>query len=123
MAMGVFVSIRGWLECDETQLTAIQEIISSHEDNPYTNGWSSPRRHINWTHYIFYGADIRESALGWFTDQISEIAGIPASDDDGDLVRGLFLASHEVDGATEWQIREGRLFITPADIRHRYLDE
>lgn len=121
--MGVYVSIRGWLECDETQLTAIQGIISSHEDHHYTNGWGSPRRHVNWTHYIFYGADIRESALDWFTDQIREIARIPASDDDGDLVQGVFLVSHEVDGTAEWQVRDGQFFITPADIRHRYLDE
>jgi hypothetical protein len=121
--MGVYVSIRGWLECDETQLAAIREIISSHEDNHYTNGWGSPRQHVNWTHYIFYGADIRESALDWFTDQIREIARIPASDDDGDLVQGLFQVRHETDGAAEWQVRDGQLFITPADIRHRYLDE
>ncbi|WP_328394956.1 hypothetical protein OHS70_07545 [Streptomyces sp. NBC_00390] len=121
--MGTYVSIRGWLECDETQLAAVQEIISSHEDNHYTNGWGAPRQHVNWTHYIFYGADMRESALDWFTDQIREIARIPASDDDGDLVQGLFLAGREGDGTTEWQVRDGQLFITPADIRYRYLDE
>ncbi|MGP3974441.1 hypothetical protein ACTWQF_10620 [Streptomyces sp. 8N114] len=121
--MGTYVSIRGWLECDETQLAAIQQIISSHEDNHYANGWGSPRQHVNWTHYIFYGADIRESALDWFTDQIRKIARIPPSDDDGDLVQGLFLASHEVEGTTDWQVRDGQLFITPADIRHQYLDE
>ncbi|MER6134450.1 hypothetical protein [Streptomyces sp. NPDC001815] len=117
------MSIRGWLECDETQLTAIQEIIATHDDNHYSNGWGSPRRHINWTHYVFYGADIRESALDWFTEQIREIARIPPSDDDGDLVQGLFLARHEVEGTTEWQVRNGQLFNTPADIRHHYLDE
>ncbi|MFC9842965.1 hypothetical protein [Streptomyces sp. NPDC127595] len=88
-----------------------------------TNGWGTPRQHINWTHYIFYGADIRESALDWFMNQLREIARIPASDDDGDLIRGLFLASHEVDGAAEWQIREGQLFVSSADARHQYLDE
>ncbi|MEU1474475.1 hypothetical protein ACFYZ8_38515 [Streptomyces sp. NPDC001668] len=121
--MGVYVSIRGWLECDQTQLAAVQEIISSHEDNHYTNGWGSPRRHVNWRYYAFYGADIRESAMDWFTAQIREIARIPPSDDDGDFVQGLFLVSHEVEGAAEWQVREGRLFVMPADIRHRYLDE
>ncbi|WP_255948502.1 hypothetical protein [Streptomyces odontomachi] len=57
-----------------------------------------------------------------FVDQIREIARIPASDDDGDLVRGLFLASHEIDGTTEWQVRGGRLVVLPGDIRHRYLE-
>ena len=46
--MGIYVSVRGWLECDEQQLAAIGE---------------TPRRHVNWTHYVFFGADMRESAL------------------------------------------------------------
>ncbi|WP_251096401.1 hypothetical protein [Streptomyces sp. Caat 7-52] len=121
--MGVYVSVRGWLECDKTQLAAVQEVISTHADEHYSNGWSTPRQQVNWTHYIFYGADIRESALDWFTNQITEIARIPASDGDGDRIRGLFLASHEVDGTTEWQVRDGRLVISSADARHQYLDE
>ncbi|MFI9046075.1 hypothetical protein [Streptomyces sp. NPDC053427] len=120
--MGLYVSIRGWLECDATQLVSVQEIISSPAEDHYSNGWSTPRQHVNWTHYIFYGADIRESALDWFMNQIRQIARIPAPDDDGDLIRGLFLASHEVDGTAEWQVREGQLFIAAADARHQYLD-
>ncbi|MBB4795980.1 hypothetical protein [Streptomyces nodosus] len=61
--MGVYVSVRGWLECDETQLAAAQEIISSHTDEHYSSGWTTPRQRVNWTSYLFYGADIRESAL------------------------------------------------------------
>ncbi|MYR55401.1 hypothetical protein GTY54_03780, partial [Streptomyces sp. SID625] len=94
--------------CDETQLATAQEIISSHADDHYSNGWSTPRRQANWTSYIFYGADIRESALDWFMNQLRKIARIPSSDDDGDLIRGLFLASHEVEGTTEWQVRDGQ---------------
>ncbi|CAL9574115.1 hypothetical protein SUDANB120_04910 [Streptomyces sp. enrichment culture] len=120
--MGVYVSVRGWLECDETQLAAIQEIISSHADDHYSHGWTTPRRQVNWTRYVFYGADIRESALDWFTDQLGEMAQIPASDEDGDLVRGLFLAGHEAGGGTEWQVRDGRLAVSPAGAGHRYLD-
>lgn len=121
--MGVYVAVRGWLECDETQLATVQAIISSHTDDHYSAAWSTPRQQVNWTRYIFYGADIRESALDWFMNQLREIARIPASDDDGDLIRGLFLASHEVDGTTEWQVREGQLVISPADTRHQYLGE
>ncbi|MBC2874219.1 MULTISPECIES: hypothetical protein [Streptomyces] len=121
--MGIYVSIRGWLECDATQRAAVQEIIAAYDDDHYSHGWGSPRRqHGSWAHYVFYGADIRESALGWFTDQIGEIAGLPASDDDGDLVQGLFLVSHEVEGMTEWQVRDGRLHTAPADTGYRYLD-
>ncbi|MEU8777142.1 hypothetical protein [Streptomyces sp. NPDC048606] len=120
--MGVYVSVRGWLECDERQLAAAREIIASHQDDLYSHGWATPARHVNWTHYLFYGADIRASAVDWLLDQIREIARIPASDEDGDRVTGLFLATHESDGTAEWQVREGRLSIAPGDIRHRYLD-
>ncbi|MET7732971.1 hypothetical protein ABZT02_16600 [Streptomyces sp. NPDC005402] len=119
--MGIYVSVRGWLECDEQQLAAAQEIISSHEDGHYSKGWGTPRQHVNWTYYVFYGADIRESGLDWLVHQVREMASIPANED-GDRVRGLFLASHEIHGTTEWQVREGRLFISPGDGRHRYLD-
>lgn len=42
------------------------------------------------------------------------IARIPASDDDGDRIRGLFFAGHEVQGTTEWQVRDGRLVRSPS---------
>ncbi|MFJ5776932.1 hypothetical protein [Streptomyces sp. NPDC093094] len=120
--MGVYVSVRGWLECDGTQLGAVRRIVAAHEDEHYNGGWGMPRRHVNWTCYVFYGADIRESGLEWFAGQVGEMARIPASDEDGDLVRGLFLVSHEIDGTAEWQVRDGRLLVSPADGRHRYLD-
>lgn len=119
--MGVYVSVRGWLQCDEKQLTAIREIIASHEDDHYSGGWGTPRQHVNWIHYVFYGADIRESAQDWLLNQIREIAQVPA-DDDEDRVTGLFLATHEVHGTSEWQVRDGRVFITPSDSRHDYLN-
>ncbi|MFD7558126.1 hypothetical protein ACFV9E_26730 [Streptomyces sp. NPDC059835] len=120
--MGTYVSVRGWLECDELQLAAARQIISSRQDDRYSDGWGTPRQHVNWTHYLFYGADIRESAVDWLVDQIGEMARIPASDADGDRVRGLFLATHETGGTVEWQVREGGLFISQAGSGHHYLD-
>ena len=120
--MGVYVKIRGWLECDENQLAAIQAIISSHDDNHYTAGWGLPRQHFNWTYYVFYGGDIREQEVDWMLDQLRAIARIPASDEDEDLVQGVFLASHEVDGMSEWQIRQGQVVISAADSRYHFLD-
>jgi hypothetical protein len=119
--VGTYVSIRGWLECDEQQLAAIRAIITAHDEGFYSNGWGTPRRHINWTHYLFYGADIRESELDWFREQVQEIAAVPANAD-GDHITGLFFASHEVTGMSEWQIRDGQVHIAPGDDRHRYLD-
>ncbi|EMF02202.1 hypothetical protein [Streptomyces mobaraensis] len=75
--MGTYVSIRGRLERDATRLAAVQEIVATYDDDHDSNGWSCPRQQANWTHHVFYGADIRESALDWFTDRINEIAGSP----------------------------------------------
>ncbi|MFJ6391317.1 hypothetical protein ACIQJT_27330 [Streptomyces sp. NPDC091972] len=43
-------------------------------------------------------------------------------DEDGDRVSGLFLASHEIDGTAEWQVRDGELLISPGGGRHRWPD-
>lgn len=119
--MGIYVSVRGWLECDERQLAAIQEIIAAHDDGHYSNGWGTPRQHVNWTHYVFFGADMRESVLDRFLEQIREIAAVPANAD-GDRATGLFFASHEVTGMNEWQIRDGQVTIAPGNDRYLYLD-
>lgn len=121
--MGVYVSVRGWLECEETQLAAVQEIISAHDDGFYTRGWSLPREPFNWTCYVFYGGDIRQQAVDWLLGQLGSIARLPASDPDNDLVRGLFFASHEADGMSEWRIHQGQVLISSGDKRYRYLDD
>jgi len=72
---------------------------------------------------VFYGSDLRASALPQLMEQLRLIAAIPASDADGDRVRGLFLTSHEVEGMAEWQIRGGVLHVTVTDARFKYLDE
>ena len=120
--MGIYVSVRGWLECDERQLAAIRTVIDADDDGHYSGGWGAPRQHINWTHYVFYGAEMRESALDEFREQVQEIARIPASNADGDRVTGLFFASREIHGMTEWHVRDGQVFITPGDERYHYLD-
>ncbi|GAA4524553.1 hypothetical protein [Amycolatopsis samaneae] len=122
--MGTYVSIRGWLECDDEQVPAIKAIIAAHDDDDfYSGGWGFPRKPFNWRRYVFYGGDIRESAVDWFLGQLREIARVPPPDEDDDLVRGLFLASHEAEGMSEWRLRAGQVLISPADARYRYLDE
>jgi hypothetical protein len=121
--MGVYVSVRGWLECDREQLAFVKDIIGAHDDGHYIGGWGFPTKPFSWTHYVFYGGDIRESEVDWLLDQLREIARIPASDEDEDEVRGLFVASHEIEGASEWQIHDGNVLVTPAKDRYRYLRE
>jgi hypothetical protein len=120
--VAVYVSIRGWLECDEEQVAAIQDIVSTGDGGLYSGGWSFPREPFNWIRYVFFGGDVRQEAIPGFLGHLVEIARIPASDSDNDLVLGLFLASHEVDGMEEWQIRDGQVLVSPADARYQYLD-
>ncbi|WP_326577012.1 hypothetical protein OG539_12905 [Actinacidiphila glaucinigra] len=121
--MGVHVSIRGWLECDEQQLAAVRQVIADHSDGHYSDGWGFPARHLNWTSYVFYGGDVRASAVDWFMDQLRAMAAIRASDEDGERVRGLFVASSEVAGQVEWQVRGGSVTTRPTEAGLAYLAE
>ncbi|MFF4649193.1 hypothetical protein [Streptomyces sp. NPDC001380] len=121
--MGVLVSVRGWLECDGRQLARIKEIIGSEDqDRTYSGGWGFPARQCNFANWVFFGAQMRAGSLDRFRGQLGRVARIPASDEDGDLVTGLFLVSHDVEGMGEWQVRDGAVVTGPASGRYRYLD-
>ncbi|MFD5818180.1 hypothetical protein [Streptomyces sp. NPDC127038] len=121
------VSVRGWLQCDEGQLVRIKEIVAADDPNrTYSGGWAFPPRQYNSANWAFYGGDIRAVSLDWFEERLRQIAGIPASDpDDGydDRPRGLFLLSHDVDGMSEWRVRNGALVIGRPEGDYHYLDE
>ena len=80
--MGHYISIRGWLECPESQIQKVKGIITSFVEKAedygltkdgaemYNKGWQIPDGHINWTYYMFYGADIRIQQLDYIRDQI-----------------------------------------------------
>lgn len=121
--MGAYVSVRGWLQCDDKQLTSVNERIASSSDYPYVGGWGFPQSPLSWTRYVFYGADIRESAINELLEFVKKIAQIPVSDADNDRIRGLFFATHEVDGMLEWNIRDGEVVISPGRGEYSYLDE
>jgi hypothetical protein len=121
--MGIYVSVRGWLECDKQQLAHVKEIISMHDDAFYSGGWGFPTRPFNWTSFVFYGGEIRDSEVDWLLDQLREIARIPASDEDHDEVRGFFVASHDTEGSSEWRVQDATVSISPAGDRYRYLTD
>ncbi|MGW7238593.1 hypothetical protein [Streptomyces sp. NPDC054804] len=122
--MGVFVRIRGWLECDDQQLAQVEEIVQADDaDRTYSGGWAFPPRQYNFVNWVFFGADMRARSVDWFLDRLRRVARIPASDDDDDRITGLFFVSHEVDGMSEWQVRDGTVVIRPASEGYRFLDE
>ncbi|MEU2618258.1 hypothetical protein ABZ642_08805 [Streptomyces sp. NPDC007157] len=122
--MSVLVNVRGWLECDDQQLARIREIVEQDDpDRTYSGGWAFPPRQYNFVNWVLFGAQMRDHSVGWFLDRLRSVARIPASDEDNDLITGLFLVSHEVDGMSEWQVRDGTVVIQAASETYRFLNE
>ncbi|MGY4976529.1 hypothetical protein ACWCYL_05080 [Streptomyces sp. 900105755] len=122
--MGVFVAVRGWLECDERQLAQVRRIVEADDpDRTYGGGWAFPPRQYNFAQWVFFGAHMRAESVDRFLERLRSLACIPASDDDNDLIHGLFLVSHEVDGMSEWQVRDGTVVIQDVSGEYGFLDE
>lgn len=121
--MGTYISVRGWIECREKQLPQIREIIASFVSKAeryrfdaqgaamYNQGWVIPETHINWTHYTFYGADIRIQRLDYIRDQIKALSHDVAwrDDDRTGYLAGIFHADHE-EGTEHylWTLADGQ---------------
>ena len=124
--MGAYTSIRGWIALTDEMVEEVRKIISrapSRAENYglttdgaelYNLGWIVPEDHINWTHYIFYGADIRTGAVRYIRDQVEEIAGVSREDDDFiDFPDGiLYLDEDGTYGHPPriWELHGGRLY-------------
>ena len=104
--VAVYVSVRGWLECDQAQLSMVKEIIAKHAGDHYSGGWGFPAHPFNWTSYVFYGGDIQEGDVPWLRDQLTEMAVLPPADEADSEVQGLFMLTHEIEGMSEWLIRD-----------------
>ncbi|MEH1017742.1 hypothetical protein V6U90_32300 [Micromonospora sp. CPCC 206060] len=118
--MGVYLSVRGWLECVDDQERLVWDIVRRHDDDFYSRGWSTLSG-PNGDTCVFYCGTIREQATEWFLGKLRDIARIPPPADPADLVRGLFLAHHEQHGMQEWQLRDGGLFVASTGGRYDYL--
>ncbi|MGI5284477.1 hypothetical protein ACQEVF_14210 [Nonomuraea polychroma] len=112
--MGIWVYIRGWLEFSGQREEA-ERIIRQGE----IQGWTFPAG--GWLDAACYARAVREHEVHEVLQQVRQIAMLPAIDEDGDRVCGLFLAFHEVHGQTEWQVRDGELIVGPAPPRYDYL--
>lgn len=118
--MAGYVAVREWLECDDTQLALLRRVIDGDPAGD-GSGWAFPAHPRGWINYVFYGADLRASAVDRLLDQLRRIAALPASDEDEDRIRGLLFSTHEVDGMTQWQVRDGLLRIKASDAAYAYL--
>jgi hypothetical protein len=85
----------------------------------YNKGWIIPDSHINWTHYIFYGADIRIQRLDYIRDQLKILAK-EIFEIDGetiDYISGIFHLQHE-EGTEIYVLKmsEGKFYETDVDL-------
>jgi hypothetical protein len=84
--MGHFTQIRGWLETEFERVPQFKEIVrifdkdysryvlDDRQAELYQSGWHFPDRLLNWTSYIFYGADVRSIGEDYVKDQIIAMA-------------------------------------------------
>ncbi|TMR09784.1 hypothetical protein ETD86_42225 [Nonomuraea turkmeniaca] len=114
--MGVWVYIRGWLEFSGQRQEA-ERLIRQGE----SQGWTFPEG--GWLDAACYARAVREHEVHEVLGLVRQIAALPAVDEDEDRVSGLFFASHEMHGQTEWQVRDGELVIGRAPSRYDYLHQ
>lgn len=112
--MSAWVYIRGWVEFHGQRGEA--ERIIRHGDPA---GWAFPEG--GWLDAACYARAVRSSGSGDVLDQVRRIAALPAVDEDGDRVTGLFLVFHEEGHQTEWQVRDGQVMVAQAPARYDYL--
>ncbi|WP_407883462.1 hypothetical protein [Scytonema sp. NUACC26] len=79
--MAYFYSIRGWLEVEPDNFASVTGLIQSLQASYlkdtkiglYLQGWCWNSQPVNWTQYVFYGADITEDGLELFKDTLSKL--------------------------------------------------
>jgi hypothetical protein len=80
--MAYYYSLRGWLEIEpekfSTTLKTLKSLHKQYKSDPklslYIKGWCWNETNINWTRYLFYGADVTEEGLNFFKNMLSYIA-------------------------------------------------
>ncbi len=82
--MAYFYSLRGWLEVETDSFARATAIIESlQKEHPkdtklglYLQGWCWSEKSINWTQYLFYGADVTEEGLELFQSTLSKLTAM-----------------------------------------------
>ncbi len=79
--MAYFFSLRGWLEVEPDKFDCVTEVIKSlkkkySKDTKfglYIQGWTWSESAVNWTRYLFYGADVTYEGLEFFQNILNNI--------------------------------------------------
>ena len=95
--MAYYYSLRGWLELEPENFSHTIGLLKSlqkhYENDPksnlYLKGWCWSETDMNWTRYLFYGADVTFEGLKFFKKILAQIA------DSGLNLTGYFHAQGE----------------------------
>ena len=97
--MGVFVSIRGWIEADDEQLPLIRALIERDEDDvgDYSRSWCFQKVGGGFSRFVFFGCTVRSVAVKQVRAQVRRLAENVVSHDGPhvDHPQGDFLFEHE----------------------------
>lgn len=82
--MAYFYSVRGWLEAEPDNFASVIDVVKSLQASYsndtkitlYLQGWCWKEQPINWTQYLFYGADVTEDGLELFEDTLNKLIGM-----------------------------------------------
>jgi len=80
--MAYYYSLRGWLEIEPENFSdvigTLRKLHRQYEKDAkltlYLKGWCWGEAGVNWTRYLFYGADVTEDGLNFFRNMLSHIA-------------------------------------------------
>jgi hypothetical protein len=114
--MGLYYSVRGWLEADEEQVGQIKRIVAENVDgNPYGESWCFQDRGGGYSRFVFFGCTVRDVSLAEVRAQVARIAETVSSRDGADLdfVEGVFnVAAEDESVRLSWQCRAGQFHET-----------
>ena len=117
--MAYFYALRGWLEVEPDNFSKIIEVVQSLQSSYpkdtkqglYLQGWCWRETPINWTHYLFYGADVTDEGIDLFENTLHKLTAM------GLNLSGYFHAQGE-DGERNliYQVTDDTLRIEEASI-------
>ena len=79
--MAYFYSVRGWLEVEPDNFASVIDVIKSLQASYPKDtkiglslqGWCWNEHPVNWTSYLFYGADVTEDGLELFKETLNKL--------------------------------------------------
>ncbi|HET9493303.1 MAG TPA: hypothetical protein VFR15_03655 [Chloroflexia bacterium] len=95
--MSYYYGLRGWLEMSHADFPQVRDRLvelqgkytEDEQFSLYMKGWCWINNEISFTHYVFYGADVRLAGLDLLESVLTDLTGL------GRRIRGYFHAQGE----------------------------